>query len=72
MRSTWISGCFLLLFTATAFGADLTREQVRDALARATADQPADFSGKSLEKLDLAKLNFAGAKLAGANLFGAN
>ena len=72
MRSIWISGCFLLLFTATAFAADLTREQVSDALARATAAQPADFSGKSLEKLDLSKFNFTGAKLAGANLFGAN
>ena len=77
MRSIWLSGCFLLLFTAIAFGgtafaADLTREQVSDALARATAEQPADFAGKSLEKLDLTKLNFTGAKLAGANLFGAN
>jgi uncharacterized protein YjbI with pentapeptide repeats len=71
MRSTWISGCLLLLFAATAFGADLTSEQIRDALARATPDHPADFAGKSLEKLDLSKFNFTGARLAGANLFGA-
>ena len=71
MRSTWISGCLLLLFAVTAFGADLTSEQVRDALARATPDHPADFAGKSLEKLDLSKFNFTGARLAGANLFGA-
>ena len=69
--------CLLLLFTARPFGdaalgADLTGEQVRDALAHATADHPADFAGKSLEKLDLSKLNFTGAKLAGANLFGTN
>ena len=62
----------LLPFGEVALGADLTGEQVRDALAHATADQPADFAGKSLEKLDLSKLNFTGAKLAGANLFGAN
>ncbi|HSY85978.1 MAG TPA: pentapeptide repeat-containing protein [Verrucomicrobiae bacterium] len=77
MRSIGLSSCFLLLFITTAFGgaalaADMTREQVSDALAHATADQPADFAGKSLEKLDLTKLNFTGAKLAGANLFGAN
>ena len=69
--------CALLLFAArpfgeAAFGADLTGDQVRDTLAHATADHPADFAGKSLEKLDLSKLNFTGAKLAGANLFGAN
>ena len=71
------SCCALLLFAArpfgeVAFGADLTGAQVRDALAQATTDHPADFAGKSLEKLDLSKLNFTGAKLAGANLFGAN
>ena len=48
MRSIWLSGCFLLLFTTTAFGgtafaADLTREQVSDALARATADAAGGF-----------------------------
>jgi len=72
MRSIWISGIFLLFINASALGADLTREQVAEALARATASQPADFAGKSLEKLDLQKFNFTGAKLAGANLFGAN
>ena len=72
MRSIWISGIFLLFISASALGADLTREQVAEALARATASQPADFAGKSLEKLDLQKFNFTGAKLAGANLFGAN
>ena len=40
MRSIWISGIFLLFVSASALGADLTREQVAEALARATASQP--------------------------------
>ncbi|MDR3462170.1 MAG: pentapeptide repeat-containing protein [Beijerinckiaceae bacterium] len=51
--------------------ANVTLEQVKAALAAATPEHPADFSGKSLRKLDLSKLNFTGAKLTGANLFSA-
>jgi uncharacterized protein YjbI with pentapeptide repeats len=72
MRWTWSPICLLLLFATAAFGADLTTDQVRDALIHATPDHPADFAGRSLEKLDLSKLNFTGARLAGSNLFGAN
>lgn len=70
-------GCRILLamlFAALAspgWGADLTRDQVVAALARATPAAPADFSGKSLEKVDLSRLDLSGAKFAGANLFAA-
>ena len=33
--------------------AEMTREQVQDVLASATATAPADFSGKKLSNLDL-------------------
>lgn len=58
-------------FGTPASGAALTREAVQEILSRATSDGPADFSGKSLEKLDLSHLEFRGARLTGANLFGA-
>ena len=79
MRRIGIAGlCALLLFAArpfgeVAFGADLTGAQVRDALAQATTDHPADFAGKSLEKLDLAwvmRTNFTRANLTKASLQG--
>lgn len=54
-----------------ACAADLTAEQVRHTLAQARPDRPANFSGKSLENLDLSGLDLRGANLAGANLFGA-
>src|SRR6516225_6410019 len=55
----------------SAPGADLTAEQVREILASVAADRPANFSGKSLENLDLSKIDFRRANLSGANLFGA-
>ena len=54
-----------------ADAADLTVEQVRTALAEATAGHAADFSGKNLSELDLSGLDFSHANLAGADLFGA-
>src|SRR4051812_29397353 len=58
--------------------AEMTREQVQNMLASATATAPADFSGKKLSSLDLSGLDFSGAifraarlnktRLAGANL----
>src|SRR5215831_7612508 len=69
---------FLLLAWALAFvwvspalSADFSAAQVRAILTAATADKPADLSGKSLENLDLSNLDFRRANLAGANLFGA-
>ena len=59
------------LWVPTAHSADLDAAQLREILAAATAEKPADFSGKSLENLDLSNLDFKRAKLAGANLFGA-
>jgi uncharacterized protein YjbI with pentapeptide repeats len=66
-----LAGLLALLFALPARGGELTTEAVRDSLARATSSHPADFSGQSLERLDLSGLNFAGARLSGANLFGA-
>jgi uncharacterized protein YjbI with pentapeptide repeats len=66
-----LTSLFVLLVALPAMAGELTREAVRDSLARATSNHPADFSRQSLEKLDLSGLNFAGANLAGADLFGA-
>jgi len=67
-------GCvwvLLMLAISPCRGADLNAEQVREILALAAPDKPADLSGKSLENLDLSNLDFKRANLAGANLFGA-
>jgi uncharacterized protein YjbI with pentapeptide repeats len=75
--------CLLLVLTGPPCrAADLGVEQVREILAAATREKPADFSGKSLDNLDFSNLdfkqanlsgtNFFGAKLVGANLSGAN
>jgi uncharacterized protein YjbI with pentapeptide repeats len=56
---------------APAPAADLNADQVREILAAATPDNPADLSGKSLESLDLSKVIFKRANLSGADLFGA-
>jgi len=51
--------CFLMLLpTAAPRGADLSADEVRAALATARPDKPADFSGRSLETLDLSNLDF--------------
>lgn len=59
------------ILAVPAWGAGLTRDQVIAALSRATPAAPADFSGKSLEKVDLSGLDLSGAKLAGADLYAA-
>jgi uncharacterized protein YjbI with pentapeptide repeats len=62
--------CFLALLPAVSgFGADLSEDQVRAALA-ARPNESVDFSGKSLEGLDLSNLDLQRVNLAGANLFG--
>jgi uncharacterized protein YjbI with pentapeptide repeats len=48
----------------SVIAADFTIEQVRQALAAATAENPADFSGKDLSRLDLSNVDFKGAKIA--------
>ena len=53
MRSTWISGCFLLLFTTTAFGADLTREQMIEYVTTVAQENPDSIA--KLVKLWLAE-----------------
>src|SRR5215472_14139064 len=67
----WIWLLLLVLAASPCPAADLTIEQVRDKLAAATCEHPADFSGKSLDNLDLSGLDFKRANLSGANLFGA-
>ncbi len=54
-----------------ALGADLSAERVRQILAAATPEKPADLSGKNLENLDLSKVDFKRANLSRTNLFGA-
>ena len=61
----------LMLAALPCRGADFSAEQVREILASASHDKPADLSGKSLENLDLSNLDFKRANLSGANLFGA-
>jgi len=66
----WI--CLLVMVAAwPCRAADLSVEQVRERLAAATRERPADFSGKSLDNLDLSRLDFKRANLSGVNLFGA-
>src|SRR5215472_6729264 len=63
----WI--CLLLMLAASPCrAADLSAEQVRERLAAATREKPADFSGKSLDNLDLSNLDFKRANLSGADL----
>src|SRR5690242_21041227 len=65
--------CFLTLSIASPVAAgELTAETVRAALAAASPEHKADFSGKSLERLDLSGLDLRRATLAGADLYGAN
>jgi len=61
-----------LLVATSSFSviaADFTIEQIRQALATATAENPADFSGKDLSRLDLSNVDFKGANLVGTSLF---
>jgi uncharacterized protein YjbI with pentapeptide repeats len=61
---------FLLAYVSLplALGNELS---VREVLAAASRDRPANLSGQSFESLDLSNLDFKGANLSGANLFGA-
>jgi uncharacterized protein YjbI with pentapeptide repeats len=60
-----------VVWISSAWGADLSAAQVREIVAGATLDMPADLSGRSLDNLDLSNLDFKRANLSGANLFGA-
>ena len=66
-RFAW---ALVVLWISPAQSADVSAAQVRAIVAAATADKPADLSGKSLENLDLSNLDLRGANLSGANLFG--
>src|SRR6202162_3511964 len=49
--------------------ADVPPDQVRELMARADRDKPADLTGKDLSDLDLSNIDFKRANLSGANLF---
>ncbi|HEY7895395.1 MAG TPA: pentapeptide repeat-containing protein, partial [Gemmatimonadaceae bacterium] len=51
-------------------GQRLTRDQVVEALAKATDKAPADFSGDDLSGLDLSGVDFKQANLSHARLVG--
>jgi uncharacterized protein YjbI with pentapeptide repeats len=61
-----------LLVDGSVEAADLTVRQVTEALVKARAGQPPDFSRKDLSFLDLSNLDFKQATLTGANLAGAD
>jgi uncharacterized protein YjbI with pentapeptide repeats len=61
----------LAIVTRGAGAADLSPEEVRAVLERASVEHPADFSGKNLSELDLSGFDFSHANLAGVDLFGA-
>jgi uncharacterized protein YjbI with pentapeptide repeats len=70
IRASILLGMVLAALAAPgAMAADLTRDQVIAALAQARPGAPADFSGRSLEAVDLSRLDLRGARFAGANLF---
>jgi uncharacterized protein YjbI with pentapeptide repeats len=68
MRLTTVVVGLLILAVSPAWAADLTVDEIRSALAVATPAKPADFSGKSLEELDLSNLDLSGANFANANM----
>jgi uncharacterized protein YjbI with pentapeptide repeats len=55
---------------ALSVAADLSADQVREILSKASTDASADLAGKDLSDLDLSHLDLRKANLAGANLFG--
>ncbi|HEX2888150.1 pentapeptide repeat-containing protein, partial [Vineibacter terrae] len=65
---TAVLASLLVLALAPARAADLTREEVVRKLAAATPAAPADFSGRSLEKLDLSDLDLSLATFTNANM----
>jgi hypothetical protein len=68
-RFAW---ALVLVWTSPAQSADFSVAQVRAIVAAATADKPADLSGKSLENLDLSNLDLRRGNLSGANFLARN
>ena len=62
----------LALSAVPCLAAELTARDVTEAIFKATAAVPADFSGRKLEDLDLSGLDFKHARLPGADLYGAD
>src|SRR5206468_6064251 len=69
-RLRWLVA--VVLVSAPAHAADLTKQQVLDIIGAATELAPADLSGKDLSRLDLSGVDLKRAKLRGTNLSGAN
>lgn len=61
----------LMLIAPPSIAADLSADRVRAILAASQPGSPPDFSGKSLEQLDLSGLDFKKAILKGVNFYGA-
>ena len=70
-KALGLAGLLMILATSPVLGADLTAAQVHQTLSVASPERPADFSGKSLENLDLSNFDFRRARLTRTNLFGA-
>jgi uncharacterized protein YjbI with pentapeptide repeats len=59
-----------LAICPSSYAAPVTIRQIVEALAKATPDHPADFTGFDMTELDLSGIDFKGAKLVDANMFG--
>src|SRR5206468_824528 len=58
-----------MFFPNLSCAADFTAAQVRELLAKADSQKPADLVGKDLSDLDLSNIDFKRADLSAANLF---
>ena len=71
MKPSRIAAAIALVATLHGVhGAEMSAEAVRQALAQASAERPADLGGKDLSELDLSGLDLRHARLRGASLFG--
>ena len=70
VSSLLIAIAALFLVTRVTAAAEMSVEQVKSALQRASAEAPADLRGKDLSDLDLSRLDFRHANLRGASFFG--
>jgi len=61
MRAILLLGLVLGVGPLSCAAADLTADQVREVLAKADRDRPADLAGKNLSDLDLSNIDFKGA-----------
>lgn len=67
-----LAGLATLVVSSALSAADMTARDVTKELFEARGDQPPNFSGRHLSRLDLTGLDFKKASLSNANLFGAD